>query len=228
MLIDITPTLSCDTPVYPGDSPFSVAWTVPREETLSGGACVSEVSLSPHAGAHVDAPMHLSHEGADAASMPLSTFIGPAAVIDLRAALQGRRRAASSMLSAEDWRRIDAAPRVLLRTRSEHPAQWTDDFAGVEPELIERLALRGVKLIGIDTPSADPMAASEDADPLAAHHAAAAHGMVILENLRLSDAPAGMYELIALPLKWAGAEASPVRAMLRTPCAQHTHTFEDL
>lgn len=217
MLIDITPTLSCDTPVYPGDSPFAIAWTVPREAVLSAGACVSSVSLSPHAGAHVDAPMHLSHDGADAASLPLSTFIGPAAVIDLREALQGRRRAASSMLSAEDWRRVDAAPRVLLRTRGEPPAQWTDDFAGVEPELIDQFALRGVKLLGIDTPSADPMTMPDEADPLAAHHAAAACGMLILENLCLADAPAGIYELIALPLKWAGAEASPVRAVLRTP-----------
>lgn len=223
MLIDITPTLSCGTPVYPGDAAFRVAWAVPRAETRTGGACVSTASLSPHAGAHVDAPMHLCFEGADAAAMPLELFLGAAAVIDVREALHGRRLVSSAMLQEDDWRRLAGVPRALIRTRDEHPSSWTNAFAGLSPELVDRLAGVGVKLIGIDTPSIDPMPEGGESDPLAAHHRALAHGAAVLENLLLADAPAGIYELIALPVKWAGAEAAPVRAVLRTLEGSDTH-----
>lgn len=224
MIIDITPPLSHGTPVYPGDVAFRVVWTVSREETRTGGACVSTASLSPHAGAHADAPMHLCFEGSDAASMPLEPFLGPTVVIDVRKALQGRRRVSSTMLQEADWLRLADVPRALIRTRDVHPSAWTNAFAGLCPEFVDRLAGMGVKLIGIDTPSVDPMPEGGEADPLAAHHRAMAHGAAVLENLLLADVPAGIYELIALPMKWAGAEAAPVRAVLRTLEDFDSHT----
>jgi arylformamidase len=104
-------------------------------------------------------------------------------------------------------------PRVLLRTYREHPGdRWDPGLAGIAPEVIEQLADRGVKLIGIDTASIDPA----DSKTLAAHQAIRQRGLRVLENLVLQDVPEGDYELIALPLKLITADASPVRAVLRS------------
>ena len=88
---------------------------------------------------------------------------------------------------------------------------WVDDFAAFAPRTIDWLAERGVRLVGIDTASVDP-AASKTLD---AHQRLRAHGLRVLENLVLDDVPEGDYELIALPLRWVDADASPVRAVLR-------------
>ncbi|GBH24648.1 hypothetical protein BvRS1_16970 [Burkholderia vietnamiensis] len=103
-------------------------------------------------------------------------------------------------------------PRVLLRTCAHASVgRWDSDFSAVAPETIDLLAARGVKLIGIDTPSLDP----QESKTMDAHHRVRAHRMAILEGIVLDDVPAGDYELIALPLKFTTLDASPVRAVLR-------------
>jgi arylformamidase len=103
-------------------------------------------------------------------------------------------------------------PRLLLATGTfPDPARWNADFAALAPRLVEVLAARGVRLIGIDTPSVDLM----DSKDLPAHQAFLRHDMAILEGLVLADVPDGQYELIALPLALEGFDASPVRAVLR-------------
>jgi arylformamidase len=77
---------------------------------------------------------------------------------------------------------------------------------------VERLHEQGVKLIGIDTPSVDLF----DSKDLPSHQMILKHDMAILEGLALQGVPEGVYELIALPLKLVGFDASPVRAILRT------------
>jgi arylformamidase len=110
-----------------------------------------------------------------------------------------------------DGKRI-AAPRVLFRTGTfPDPSHWNDDFASLSLELVDALHDRGVILIGIDTPSVDPF----DSKPLEAHHALAQHAMANLEGLVLDGVGEGEYELIALPLRIVGGDASPVRAVLR-------------
>jgi arylformamidase len=88
-----------------------------------------------------------------------------------------------------------------------------EDFAALSPELVDALDRRRVRLIGIDTPSVDLF----DSKDLPAHHACLRCDMAILEGLVLRDVPEGEYELIALPLKLLGFDASPVRAVLRGP-----------
>jgi len=103
---------------------------------------------------------------------------------------------------------------VLLATGSyPDPTVWSEDFLGIDPSLVAALASRGVTLVGIDTPSVDP-ATSKD---LPAHQAFLAHDIAILEGIVLTEVPEGHYELIALPLPLVGFDASPVRAILRTP-----------
>jgi arylformamidase len=102
---------------------------------------------------------------------------------------------------------------VLIATNSfPDPERWNADFAGLEPALVDELAGAGVRLVGVDTPSVD-LADSKD---LPSHARCLAHGMAILEGLVLAGVPDGRYELIALPLRLEGFDASPVRAVLRT------------
>ena len=106
---------------------------------------------------------------------------------------------------------VISAPRVLFKTRSYPNAErWNGDFNSLSPELIDLLAERGVRLVGIDTPSIDP---ADDQD-LPSHQAVYRHDLAVLEGLDLSRAEAGNYLLVAPPLRIAGADASPVRALL--------------
>ena len=103
------------------------------------------------------------------------------------------------------------APRILFKTNSfPNPNKWNDDFNSLSAELIDCFAKRGVRLVGIDTPSVDPATDKE----LSSHKAIYKNDMAILEGIVLIDVPDGIYNLVALPLKIKGADASPVRAIL--------------
>jgi arylformamidase len=118
-----------------------------------------------------------------------------------------------ALVEPEDLTAPVTAPRVLLATGTyPDPEHWNDDFAALSPRLVEALHQRGVRLIGIDTPSVDP----KDSKDLPSHHALLTHDMANLEGLVLSEVPEGIYELIALPLRLEGFDGSPVRAVLRT------------
>jgi arylformamidase len=167
---------------------------------------LSDIRTTLHVGAHTDAPNHYVADGADIASVDLDVFVGRCNVIEV-AVNRGER----IMPSHIDGKRIDA-PRVLFRTNTfPDPRSWNDDFAGLSPELIEALHARGVVLVGIDTPSVDPF----QSKALEAHNALARCGMANLEGVVLTNAGEGDYELIALPLRIKGGDASPVRAVLR-------------
>jgi arylformamidase len=157
-----------------------------------------------HVGAHTDAHRHYARGGADAAAMPLASYYGPCQVIEVRAR-RGKR------FGLEDFVQAPRAPRILCKTGTfPDPTNWNTDFAAPEPELIDALADQGVVLIGLDTPSTDLYASKG----LPAHQRLAARDMVNLEGLILSHVQPGHYTLIALPLRLAGADASPVRAVL--------------
>ncbi len=140
------------------------------------------------------------------AEVPLERYLGTCRVIHLIGASQVTLHAISTDLE-------NCPPRVLFRTYQQAPqSHWDSDFASIDAAVIADLARRGVMLVGIDTPSVDP----ETSKTLDAHHAVRAAGMSILEGLVLDDVPPGDYELIALPLKFANLDASPVRAVLRS------------
>ncbi len=203
-LFDITPLVSPALAVWPGDTP-------PRREVLldmrrGDNLTLSTLHATVHLGAHADAP---SHYGADAPSIErrsLEPYLGPCQVVRVQVERSTRipRGAAG---------RARLAPRVLFATGTfPDPTSFNEDFAALSPELIEELADRGVRLVGIDTPSVDLFASKE----LPAHQACLRHDMAILEGLVLDGVPEGRYELIALPLKLVGFDASPVRAVLRS------------
>jgi len=206
-LIDISPVIRPDLPVWPGDTRVEIA----RRWDMADGSPVnvSRLVMSTHTGAHADAPLHYVDAAADSAAVELDPYLGACEVIV--------RIDAARPVSVAD---LDAAglgdgvpPRVLIRTYEQAPQIcWDSDFAPVSPDAIDRLAALGVRLVGVDTPSLDP----ETSKTMDAHHRVAAHDMRILEGLILDDVKPGRYELIALPLKIAGADATPVRAVLRT------------
>ena len=204
-LWDISPPLAPGIPVWPGDTAFAIerTWRIGEASPVN----VSRLSLSTHTGAHADAPLHYDAAGADSASRDLDPYLGPCRVIDAVGC------ASPIGPQALEARLGDTPPRVLLRTRAQAAsAHWDERFAAIAPQAIELLAARGVRLVGVDTPSLDP----QDSKTMDAHRRVFAHDMAILEGLVLDEVPEGDYELIALPLKLVGADASPVRAVLRT------------
>ncbi len=203
MLYDISPSIDVSIAVFPGD-------TSPTREVLmdmrKGDALtLSTLRSTVHVGAHADAP---SHYGADALSIDqvdLQRYVGPCQVVrvaDSRGAL----------ITPDAINTEITESRVLFATGTyPDPGTFNTDFAALSPELVDWLAERGVNLVGVDTPSVDPA----DSKDLPAHHAFLKNDVYILEGLVLSGVPEGRYELIALPLKLVGFDASPIRAVLR-------------
>jgi len=204
-LWDISPPVNPRSPVFPGDTAYAQQWVA-----SIGPGCpvnVSAITLSPHVGAHADAPLHYDPTGLPIGEVPLDTFIGSCRVIHAIGvgALVHPHHIAHAM--------ADLPPRVLVRTYAHMPQTTFDDkLPAFAPETVEWLADRGVVLIGIDSASIDP-ASSKTLD---SHQAIRRRGLRVLENLLLDDVPEGDYELIALPLKLTTADASPVRAVLRS------------
>ncbi len=201
-ILDITPTVSPRIGVWPGDVGYSreVAMDVEAGDHIT----LSAIRSTVHLGAHADAPNHYAKGGADIGSRSLEPYYGPCQVIHVTVERGGR-------ITPADLPAEVTVERVLFRTGSfPNPDAWNEDFAALSAELIEHLAERGVQLVGIDTPSID---LQEDKE-LQSHHAVAAHDISILEGIVLDDVAAGIYTLIALPLKLEAADASPVRAVL--------------
>ena len=203
-LWDISPPLSSATPAFPGDTAYQQRWSAEI-----GPGCpvnVSAITLSPHLGAHADAPLHYGRDAAAIGSVDLEPFLGPCRVI--HAIDQGRLITRAHLEHAVS----NLPPRVLVRTCDRAPLTWSDTFSAFAPETIAWLAWLGVKLVGIDSQSVDPA----DSKTLDSHMQLLKHDLRVLENLVLDDVAAGDYELIALPLKLTTACASPVRAVLRS------------
>ncbi|AQG99525.1 arylformamidase [Burkholderia sp. KK1] len=203
-LLDISPPIDTATPVWPGDTAVGIerVWRMEAGTPVN----VARLTLSPHTGAHADAPLHYDEHGAPIGEVALDTYIGACRVVHCIGA--------SPLVTPAHIADFlgDVPARILLRTYTNAPLDaWDSAFTAVAPETIDLLAEKGVKLIGIDTPSLDP----QDSKTMDAHKRIRAHGMAILEGLVLDAVAPGDYELIALPLKFSTLDASPVRAVLR-------------
>ena len=203
-LWDISPPVRTGSPVFPGDTPYQQQWAA----SIAPGCPVnvSTLTLSPHVGAHADAPLHYDPEGLPVGELPLEPYLGPCRVIH-----------AIDPGPLVRWEHLAHAaaslpPRVLVRTYRNAPVdRWDPQLAAFAPDTVERLADAGVQLVGIDTASIDPA----ESKTLDSHQVVRRRGLRVLENLVLDAVPEGDYELIALPLKLVAADASPVRAVLR-------------
>lgn len=203
-IYDITPPVTETLGVWPGDT--SVAREVLLDMKRGDNLTLSTLRATVHLGAHADGPNHYGKDAPGIEQRSLEFYLGPCQVIHVEAA-RGSRVGPSRLPSSIH------ASRVLIATGTfPDPMHWNEDFAGLAPDLIDHLHHQGVKTIGIDTPSVDLFTDQE----LLSHQRFLAHDMAILEGLVLRGVPEGMYELIALPLKLVGFDASPVRAILRS------------
>jgi arylformamidase len=199
---DISQPLGTNTATWPGDRAVGIDWTLSIERGDSVN--VAALTTSVHVGTHVDGFRHVTRAGETAAQMPIEAYIGPCIVVDATG---------SNEVSVSDVAHIDltAAQRVLFRTRRDVDAtRFPAQFAHIAPELARALADAGVRLVGTDAPSVDPV----DSKTLETHHAFVNGRVAILENVVLTDVEPGGYTLIALPLRLVEADSSPVRAVL--------------
>lgn len=201
--IDISQPLTNNMAVWPGDTPFSFQLSFTKEQT--GSVNIGQITTSVHSGTHIDAPFHFDNEGKKVHELDIDMYIGPACVIDVsncesigRAELEGLE--------------LEGVSRLLLRTMTgRDPAVFPEKYTVLREDAGPFLKEKGVRLLGIDTPSVDPV----DSKKMLAHHSLYENGVFILENIVLDKVEQGNYELIALPLAIEGADGSPVRAVIR-------------
>lgn len=202
-IYDISQTLREGIAVWPGDPEFRQRWVTRMRDGESSN--VSTVDMGTHTGTHVDAPLHLDDSGRDIASIPVHYFTGPVRVFSI----SSKESMGAAELSMLDWRGVK---RVLFKTRSgslpENP--FNQNFVYLEEGAADFLISRGILLVGTDAPSIDAF----ESKSLPSHRKLLHHGIVILEGALLDNVPPGDYELVCLPLKLAGLDGSPVRAVL--------------
>lgn len=201
--IDISQRLDKNVAVWPGDTPFS--YKINWSKNDSGSVNVGQINMSLHTGTHIDAPFHFDNEGKRVIDLDLDLYIGYAQVIHL----PNITSIGVNELSNFD---LQGVTRLLIRTDTwKNRSVFPQTIPHIQPELAAYLSERGVRLIGLDLPSVDPL----DSKELSAHHELAGHNIHILEGLVLDDIGPGNYELAALPLALVEADGSPVRAVLK-------------
>src|SRR6266699_1705864 len=208
---DISRTLSNELAEWPGDEPFHFRLT----KTLAKGQSVNlgAISMSVHNGTHADAQFHFDGKGESIEKAPLEIYLGRAAVVDLTEAFSQSKE--KHLITVEDLQphaeEIGETSRLLLTT-----GRWSDStvFPNQIPVIAANvpswLQKNGVKLLGLDLPSVDEI----DSKSLPNHHALAGAEIAIVESLNLSGVGPGIYNFAALPLKIAGGDGAPMRAIL--------------
>jgi len=208
---DISRTLSHDLAEWPGDEPcrFRLTGEKAKGQSVNLGA----ISMSVHNGTHADARFHFDTNGESIDKAPLETYLGRATVVDLTQAFLDSKE--KHLITIEDLRpsaeAIGATSRLLVRTgRWSDSTIFPDKIPVIAADVPAWLQKNGVKLLGLDLPSVDEI----DSKSLQNHHALARAGIAIVESLDLSSVASGVYQFAALPLKIAGGDGAPMRAIL--------------
>jgi arylformamidase len=203
ILYDISQAVTPSLAVWPGDTAFTSEWLLRLED---GDSCaLSTMRCSTHCGTHADAPSHYLEGAADISSVSLASYLGPCRVVEVPPGQPG------TALDSKLLDSLDGVERVLLRTTCGADLEvFEEQFRYVGVELARRAVELGIRLVGVDASSVDSCHSKD----LATHKELLRGGVAILENLALDGVPEGDYELVALPLKLVGVEASPVRAVL--------------
>ena len=191
--------------LYEGDPEISVRSALAIER--GDPANVSALCLGSHTGTHMDAPLHFIDGAAGIDTLALETLIGPALVVEVPV----ERLIEPVHLAAlpREWH-----ARIVFKTRNsslwDRPS-FAREYVALSLEAAKLLVERGVKLVGIDYLSIESFGAV--GHPV--HRLLLGAGIVILEGLDLRRVTPGEYELYCLPLRIAGGDGSPCRAVLR-------------
>ena len=207
MIYDISVVLRTGGVVYPGNPPISI--TAQQAISEGAGANVSRLDLGSHSGTHVDAPKHFFDDGAGVDTLSLDVLMGPARLI---AVGDDVRSVGEALLRTFD---LVGVTRLLIRTRnSAWLASGTTDFhpdyTYLAPDGAAYLVSLGIKLVGVDYLSVEQFHSGHHRT----HRTLLERGVVIVEGLVLTEPAAGDYELRCLPLKLAGLDGAPARAVL--------------
>ena len=204
---DISLTLSPDLPTWPGDP----ALELEQFESMDAGAHanVTRMSTSVHVGTHVDAPHHFLNNGRTIEQLSLEVLTGPCYVLQLPDGVDA--------ITSEVLERSEITPdmkRILFGTSNSHlwvkvETEFQTDFVAITEDGAEWLVEHGVQLVGVDYLSVAPYG-----DSVPTHSVLLKAGVVVVEGLNLSKVIRGFYDLYCLPLKIAGSDGAPARAIL--------------
>lgn len=206
-IYDITLTVTPDLPTWPGDPPIVIDRFVKMEEGAPNN--VTKINMCVHAGTHVDAPYHfLGGEAKTIEGLSLKTLTGRVYVLEMPDV---------DLITAKALEKADIPPRtrrLIFKTRNSelwaNPAhQFNPSFVSISPDGAQFLVERGVKLVGVDYLSVAPYT-----DPIPTHEILLKAGVVVIEGLDLSRVSQGRYSLYCLPMKLAGSDGAPARAIL--------------
>jgi arylformamidase len=205
-IYDISLTLHPKLAVWPD----GVGFTTSRTSSMAEGeeANVTVIHTGAHVGTHVDAPFHFVAGGKTTEALALADLVGEASVVDFR----GHAHIDAAMLAALPSSAI--RPRMLFKTDNSalwqsQPSTFHEDFCALTLDATEWVVAQGIRLVGIDYLSIQLYH-----DSFAPHRVLLGAETVILEGLDLGQVPAGIYELYCLPLKIAGSDGAPARAIL--------------
>ena len=196
MIYDITRDLSADAILYPGD-------IRPRFREIDNGQYrVTEMTIGTHSGTHIDAPSHYLEGGRTVDQIPLDVLAGSARVLDCSdvetvigpGSLAGRLRGVRTL---------------LLKTWFSRREQFDPGHPALSLEAADLIVEAGITCLGTDAPSIEAFSGDGSV-----HRRLLGGGTVVLELLDLAAVPEGDYHMVALPMRLAGADGSPVRAIL--------------
>lgn len=207
-IIDISVAISPSLPVWPGDPHVSIELASSLER--GDPANVSRLDIGTHTGTHLDAPWHFIPSGIREDQLPLDVLIGPCWVADLTG-LDRHIEASDLELAGIP----EGTSRLLLKTRNSelwttHPETFVPEFVAVSPDAARWIVEYGIQLVGIDYLSIEPF----DSPNAETHHILLGAGVIPVETLDLRVVTVGPYTLVCLPLKIAGADGAPCRAVL--------------
>jgi arylformamidase len=206
-IYDISLTLSATLPVWPGDPRIELTQVASMDQGAEVN--VTRLNAAVHIGTHVDAPHHFLNDGRTVENLPLEVLTGPCYVVQLPDGIEA--------ITAEVLERTEInkdMKRILFGTRNSHlwakgETEFQTDFVAITEDGAEWLVERGVQLVGVDYLSVAPYS-----DPAPTHHILLKAGVVIVEGLNLAQIIRGFYDLYCLPLKIAGSDGAPARAIL--------------
>jgi arylformamidase len=205
-IYDISLPISGSLIVWPNDPEVKITQTSHLDK--GDRATVSQLDMGAHAGTHVDAPCHFVPGGSSVDTLDLNVLMGPALVVHVLEA---------DALSVDVLERLRIPPgteRVLFRTRNSDlwargEREFDEDFVAITEDGAHWLVENGIRLVGIDYLSVAPFG-----EPVPTHSVLLRAGIVPVEGLDLSGIAPGVYQLVCLPLKIAGCDGAPARAIL--------------
>jgi arylformamidase len=204
-IYDITLVLRPEMPVWPGERQLEIKRIMEIQD--GKGANVSEIRTGCHIGTHVDAPLHFIEGGDSIDKVSLDLFVGRASVYDM---------GLNESISRRDLEPLDirSGQRVIFKTPNSDLWEYDSfqtEFVYITEDAARYLVDSGVKTVGIDYLSVEKYGL----DDAPAHHILLAAGLGVIEGLDLREVSEGEYELFCLPLKLAGSDGAPARAILK-------------